>query len=103
MRAIRYRLREVFRKTTYREVSERTGIHSASVSRYCSSDIPSLPFILRVCEEWNINADWLLFGHEPMYRTPQPEIHTRPVELPDRSVSRQRARPIKRQTKNQVD
>lgn len=50
--------------TTLADASRRIGFHPETVRRYCRipGGRPSLEFILAVCEEWDINANWLLFG-----------------------------------------
>lgn len=49
---------------TLADASRRIGFHPETVRRYCRipGGRPSLEFILAVCEEWDINANWLLFG-----------------------------------------
>ncbi len=50
--------------TTLADASRQIGFHPETVRRYCRlpGGRPSLEFILAVCEEWDINANWLLFG-----------------------------------------
>jgi len=58
------RLCVAMRGTTLAEASRRIGFNSETVRRYCRlpGGRPSLEFILAVCEEWDVNANWLLFG-----------------------------------------
>lgn len=64
--ALRARLREVLRNHNFSEVAKVTGVSAETARRYCTCASPSVHFITAICRHWNINANWLLFGHAPM-------------------------------------
>lgn len=67
--SVQSRLREVLGRTSFAEIARRTGLHAESVRRYCGDPDgkPSLQFVMAVCEAWNVNANWLLFGIAPRH------------------------------------
>lgn len=64
--ALRARLREILRDHNFTEVARVTGVSAETARRYCTCASPSVHFITAICRHWNINANWLLFGHAPM-------------------------------------
>ena len=56
------RLDEVVGSMSMNEISDKTGLHWESIRRYLKHGPPSAEFIKAVCEEFKVNADWLLLG-----------------------------------------
>jgi len=55
--------------STYQQIADALDESYASVRRYVGGfedRIPSLPFIIKICERLSISPDWLLFGRGPM-------------------------------------
>jgi DNA-binding phage protein len=64
---LRSRIRLVSRNASVAEIARTTGFKGETVRRYLSCTTPSLPFIMKVCEVWELNANWLIFGIGPRY------------------------------------
>ena len=59
----------------YAEIGRRTALPSESVRRYMTNGAPSLGFVAKVCEVWDLNANWVLFGLGPRQgRTLTPHV-----------------------------
>ncbi len=67
-REIRDRLRLAIGEERYAEIGRRTGFPSETVRRHLTRGAPSLTFVARVCEVWDLNANWVLFGLGPRDR-----------------------------------
>lgn len=65
--ALRARLREVLRAHSFAEIAKVAGVSAESARRYCTCATPSVQFLGAICRHWNINANWLLFGHTPRH------------------------------------
>lgn len=63
--ALHARLRSVVGSCSIAEVARRTGFCAETARRYLNSSAPSVAFVSEVCREWNVNANWLLFGEAP--------------------------------------
>ncbi len=65
---------------TAREIAERTGVHPETVRRYLAGMAPSLEFVVAVCREFKLSADWLLLDEGTMHRAPTtPSLENVPV------------------------
>ena len=62
---IRQRVLTVVGGASCAEVSRRTGFNAETVRRYMRRGPVSSAFIARVCEVWDVNSNWLLFGLGP--------------------------------------
>lgn len=71
---IRRRLVEVCRQVgldSYQQIADALGESYASIRRYVGGfedRTPSLEFVIKVCDRFEISADWLLFGRLPQRR-----------------------------------
>lgn len=68
---IQDRIREASQQSSNARIARLTGFNCETVRRYLGSGTPSLAFVLKVCEVWNLRADWLLFGTTPRARAEQ--------------------------------
>ena len=68
---LRQRLRRVAGDRSYRQIGSATNTHPETVRRYLTGGLPCVRFITAFCEAYGINANWLLFGEEPMTRAPR--------------------------------
>lgn len=78
------RIRKVRGSLSRDEFAKRLDSHRNTIMRYEKGERePDAIFLLRICTEFNINPEWLLFGEGPMYRHERAE---RPPESPVASV-----------------
>lgn len=64
---IKDRLREGTEHATYAYIARRTRHNPETVRRQLVEGTPSTLLLCRICQAWNLNANWLLFGVEPRY------------------------------------
>lgn len=70
-RDLQQRLQQIADGVTYREISDRTGVHSETVRRYVQGGRCSSFFLAQFCKTFGINGDWLLTGRgERGYQEP---------------------------------
>lgn len=69
MDSLKARIRQALAPSSCAEIARRTGFNKETVRRYCCCDngIPSLAFIMKLCAEWDLNANWVMFGQEPRH------------------------------------
>ena len=62
------RINSVVAGLSFREVAELTGLNAETIRRYVRGADPSVAFIARLCEVFELSAEWLLFGRGPRDR-----------------------------------
>lgn len=62
------RINEVVRGLSFREVADITGLNAETIRRYVRGADPSVAFITRLCEAFDLSAEWLLHGRGPRNR-----------------------------------
>ncbi len=62
LEALRDRLVMVLGDRTYQDLARATGVSSESVRRYLRTGSPSAVFLMRVCNAYGINGNWLFTG-----------------------------------------
>jgi hypothetical protein len=60
------RLQTALQGRSYRTIAAETATCPETVRRYMNGSPCSTGFVERACLAYNLNADWLLFGREPM-------------------------------------
>lgn len=56
------RLLSVIGDQTYRSIAKRTRSSSETVRRYLQGQAPSVEFLAAICDEFDLNANWLFTG-----------------------------------------
>jgi len=60
------RINAVVEGFSIREIAECVGLNAETVRRYVRGAEPSVEFVARLCEAFEIASEWLLFGAGPM-------------------------------------
>ncbi len=79
---LRSRLVQVLGDRTYQELARTTGVSSESVRRYLRTGAPSATFLMRVCNAYKINANWLFSGTGPSLLSDVPAVCARALPSP---------------------
>ncbi|MFG0275287.1 MAG: helix-turn-helix domain-containing protein [Phycisphaerales bacterium] len=66
--ALHDRICSVVEGLSFRELAECTGLNAETIRRYVRGADPSVAFIARLCEVFDLSAEWLLFGRGPRDR-----------------------------------
>lgn len=78
------RILSIVGERPYASVAKATRTTPATARRYLTGNAPSVDFLQSLCEEFEINAHWLLTGHGPMHAGDLKEHalkHANPTEL----------------------
>jgi transcriptional regulator with XRE-family HTH domain len=62
------RINSIVAGLSFRELAELTGLNAETIRRYVRGADPSVAFIARLCEVFELSAEWLLFGRGPRDR-----------------------------------
>jgi len=62
------RICEVVRGLSFRELAEVTGLNAETIRRYVRGADPSVAFVTRLCDAFDLSAEWLLHGRGPQDR-----------------------------------
>jgi len=65
--ALHARLRDVVGNRSYRMLAEVTDTNPETARRYMTGHAPSTEFLVKICERFSINGEWLLTGQGPMH------------------------------------
>lgn len=65
--ALHQRLRDVVGNRSYRMLAEVTGTNPETARRYMTGHAPSTEFLVKICERFSVNGEWLLTGRGPMH------------------------------------
>lgn len=68
---------------SFRQIAERVGMHPETVRRYMhGSSIPA-EFVVRICQEYGVSANWLLLGAGPRSIQPVDLDSIRTIPTPE--------------------